>query len=90
MTRVTLTAVAALIVLAAAMPAQAGGGFVPNGRSLNGLELNGRNLQGINLQGRSSQGINLQGRNLQGIGYNGVQSQEITGGVSLLTIELAQ
>lgn len=80
MIRLTIATAAALIALAAAMPVQAGGGWVPNGIGLNGLELNGRNAQGRSMQGRS----------MQGIGLNGVGGHEITGGVTLLAIELAQ
>ena len=90
MTRIALTAAAALIALAAAMPAQAGGIWYPNGVSPNGLELNGRNMQGRSMQGRNMQGINLQGRNMQGVTLNGAQGAEVTGGVSLLAIELAR
>jgi len=85
MTRITIAATAALIALAAAMPAQAGGGFIPNGRGLNGLELNGTELNARATQGRNMQGRNMQGRNMQG-----VESHEATGGVTLLAVELAQ
>ncbi len=95
MTRIALAAAATLIALAAALPAQASYGGTPNGRGLNGLELNGlelngRNMQGRSMQGRSMQGRSTQGRNMQGVSYNGAQSHEVTGGVSLLAIELAQ
>jgi len=90
MTRIALTAAATLIALAAAMPAQAGYGGIPNGRGLNGLELNGVELNGRNMQGRSMQGRSTQGRNMQGTHLNGVDSHEATGGVTLLTIELAR
>lgn len=90
MIRFAIAATAALIALAAAMPAQAGGGFIPNGRGLNGLALNGAELNARATQGRATQGINPQGRTTQGIKQNGVDSHEATGGVSLLTIELAR
>jgi len=81
MTRIALTAAAALIALAAAMPAQAVGPWF----SQNGVEMNGLALNGIGLNGR-----NMQGRNMQGVSLNGAQGHEATGGVSLLSIELAR
>ncbi len=91
MIRLTLAIVATAFAIAVVSPAQA---IVPrmpqNGVSLNGLELNGLELNGRNMQGRSMQGRVLQGRNMQGVAYNGVESHEITGGTTLLAIELAQ
>jgi len=89
MTRIALTAAATLIALAAAMPAQAVGPWTAyNGTATNGLELNGLNMQGRSMQGRSMQGRSWQGRSMQGVFINGVDGQDATGGVTLVTIEL--
>lgn len=73
MTRIALIGAAALIA-ALATPAHAvAPSLTQNGTSINGLELNGSKLNGMGTQGLQPNGT----------------STSVTGGVSLLAIELA-